>query len=75
MVREADAVLSLACGAGVQFLAERYPDKPILPGLNTNFIGVNRMSAIGRRCARAAGTAFWKRRAVFVRGALFQESF
>ncbi len=42
MVREADAVLSLACGAGVQFLAERYPDKPILPGLNTNFIGVNR---------------------------------
>jgi len=35
-----DAVLSLGCGAGVQFLAERYDDKVVLPGLNTLFIGV-----------------------------------
>ncbi len=35
-----DAVLSMACGAGVQFLAERYDDKLILPGLDTRFIGV-----------------------------------
>jgi len=38
----ADAVLSMACGAGVQFMAERYADKPIIPALNTKFIGVNR---------------------------------
>lgn len=36
----ADAVLSIACGAGIQFVAERWPEKIILPGLNTTFIGV-----------------------------------
>ncbi|MFO8056136.1 MAG: methylenetetrahydrofolate reductase C-terminal domain-containing protein [bacterium] len=39
-IEEADAVLSLACGAGVQFLGEKFPHKPVLPGLNTTFIGV-----------------------------------
>jgi ferredoxin len=37
-----DALLSMACGAGVQFLAERFPDKPVFPALNTSFIGVNK---------------------------------
>ena len=41
-IKEADAVLSMGCGAGVQFIAECYPDKRIIPALNTNFIGVNR---------------------------------
>lgn len=35
-----DAVVSLACGAGVQFMAEMHKHKPILPGVNTCFIGV-----------------------------------
>lgn len=39
-ILEADVVLSLACGAGVQFTAEKFPEKIILPGLNTTFIGV-----------------------------------
>lgn len=34
-----DVVLSLACGVGVQFLAEDYRSKPILPGVNTCFMG------------------------------------
>ena len=38
----AECILSLGCGAGVQFLAEKFPDKVVLPGLNTEFIGVNR---------------------------------
>ncbi len=42
LFRTADAILSLACGAGVQFLAEKYPDTPILPAVNTSFLGVNR---------------------------------
>ncbi len=37
-----DAVLSMACGAGVQFIAEHFPEKPIFPALNTLFIGVNK---------------------------------
>jgi ferredoxin len=39
-VDEYDAILSTACGAGVQFLAERYEGKIVLPALNTLFIGV-----------------------------------
>jgi ferredoxin len=39
-IAESDAVLSLACGAGVQALAQRFPTTPVLPGVNTTFIGV-----------------------------------
>lgn len=39
-VAEADAVISLACGAGIQLLAEMYPDVPVFPGVDTSFIGV-----------------------------------
>jgi len=39
-VEQADAVVSLACGAGIQFLAETYPDTPVFPGVDTTFIGV-----------------------------------
>ena len=39
-VEDYQAVVSIACGAGVQFLAERFTKTPILPGINTNFIGV-----------------------------------
>ena len=38
-IGEYDAVLSMACGVGVQTLAEKYMDTPILPGLDTNFMG------------------------------------
>ena len=41
-IRAADAVISMGCGAGVQFIAELYPSKRIIPALNTKFIGVNR---------------------------------
>lgn len=37
-----DAILSMACGAGVQFLADRYPGKPVFPALNTIFVGIDR---------------------------------
>ncbi len=37
--QERDAVLSLACGAGVQALATRLPETPVFPALNTQFIG------------------------------------
>ncbi|MFH1082836.1 MAG: methylenetetrahydrofolate reductase C-terminal domain-containing protein [Pseudomonadota bacterium] len=34
-----DAILSLGCGAGVQAVAEMYQDTPVIPGLNTEFLG------------------------------------
>jgi ferredoxin len=39
-IADSEAVLSLACGAGVQALARRFPTTPVLPGVNTTFIGV-----------------------------------
>jgi len=38
--KQADAVVSLGCGAGVQALAERFSTKPVYAGLNTAFIGI-----------------------------------
>ena len=35
-----DAILSLACGVGVQFMAEKYFQTPVLPGVDTCFMGV-----------------------------------
>ena len=51
-ITNCDAVLSLACGAGVQLLAERFPDKVILPGCNTTFLGVTEELGVwSERCA------------------------
>ena len=36
-----DAVLSLACGIGVQMCARIFPEKPVYPALNTKFMGTN----------------------------------
>lgn len=50
-----DAVLSLACGAGVQLLADMLEPIPVIPGLNTRFIGIaEEEGAWSERC-RACG--------------------
>jgi ferredoxin len=38
-IAEAEAVLSLACGIGVQFMAGKYLKTPVYPALNTTFLG------------------------------------
>jgi len=38
-VADYDAVCSFGCGVGVQFLASRFPNTPVFPGLNTQFMG------------------------------------
>ena len=51
-VEQFDAVLSLACGAGVQLLAERFPKKVIIPGCDTTFLGVTeKLGVWSERCA------------------------
>jgi len=37
-----DAIVSLACGVGVQFTAEKYLSMPVYPGVNTCFLGATR---------------------------------
>jgi ferredoxin len=36
---DTDAILSLACGAGIQTVADVYKGLPVIPGLNTTFLG------------------------------------
>ncbi|MBS1237006.1 MAG: Methylene-tetrahydrofolate reductase terminal [Deltaproteobacteria bacterium] len=42
IVDQYDAVLSLGCGAGVQAVAEMFSEIPVLPALNTQFLGETR---------------------------------
>jgi ferredoxin len=41
-----EAVVSFACGAGVQALAERFPGKPVYAALDTQFLGVLEEQAV-----------------------------
>ena len=50
-----DAVLSLGCGIGVQTLAERYPAKRVLPGLNTTFLGLPTEQGVWEERCQACG--------------------
>ncbi len=46
-----DAVISLACGVGVQFTAEKYHATLVFPGVNTCFLGATEQRGIwGERC-------------------------
>jgi|WetSurMetagenome_2_1015567.scaffolds.fasta_scaffold12028_3 ferredoxin len=38
-IAAADAVISLACGVGIQFCSEKYPEKRVYAGVNTVFYG------------------------------------
>ncbi len=51
-VGEADIVLSLGCGIGVQAIAEHYPESWVVPGLNTTFMGIPEEQGVwAERCA------------------------
>ncbi len=50
-----DAVVSLACGVGVQFMAEKYPRVPIYPGVNTRFMGVTEERGVWTERCQACG--------------------
>ncbi len=39
IIDQYDVVLSLGCGAGVQAVQDMYPEIPVLPALNTEFLG------------------------------------
>ena len=46
-----DVVLSMACGVGVNFLADMYSKTIILPALNTSFMGVSEEQGVwSERC-------------------------
>jgi len=51
-ISQAEVILSLGCGIGVQAIAERYPEKWVVPGLNTTFLGIPAEQGVWEeRCA------------------------
>jgi ferredoxin len=51
-VKQADIVLSLGCGIGVQAIAEHFPQTWVVPGLNTTFLGLPTEQGVWmERCA------------------------
>lgn len=50
-----DAIVSLACGIGVQTLTENYPELITYPGLNTTFIGAPAEHGIWKETCRSCG--------------------
>ncbi len=51
-IKEADVVLSLGCGVGVQYIVELFPGVIVRPGVNTKFFGANISQGLwSERCA------------------------
>lgn len=50
-----DAVVSLACGVGVQFCAEHYPGLFMYPGVNTCFLGATEQRGLWTERCQACG--------------------
>lgn len=51
-VADADVVLSLGCGIGVQAIAQHFPSTWVVPGLNTTFLGLPTEQGVwDERCA------------------------
>jgi len=55
IVKQFDCLISMACGAGVQLLAEIYPEIPVFPAVNTIAIGIDRDVGIYEEKCRACG--------------------
>ena len=50
-ISRTESVLSLACGVGVQFMAEKFRRTPVYPALNTTFLGaVERPGYFTEKC-------------------------
>lgn len=49
------AIVSLACGVGIQFLSELYENTIVLPGVNTVFLGSNEGEGVWQERCRACG--------------------
>ncbi len=56
-----DAVVSLACGVGVQFMAEKYHATPIYPGVNTCFLGATEERGLWTERCQACGACILAR--------------
>lgn len=50
-IDQAEAVMSMACGCGVQEIARRFKTKPVFPAVNTTFMGASERQGVwAERC-------------------------
>ena len=54
-VKDSDCLLSTACGAGVQHMADAYTALPVFPALDTTFVGVDRDVGLYEERCRTCG--------------------
>jgi ferredoxin len=54
-IKAAGVVLSLACGIGVQAVAQHFPDVWVIPGLNTTFLGLPEKEGFWAERCQACG--------------------
>jgi ferredoxin len=55
-IHDADIVLSVGCGIGVQALVERFPEAWVVPGLNTSFLGLPTEQGVWEERCAACGS-------------------
>lgn len=55
-IHDADIVLSVGCGVGVQALVERFPAAWVVPGLNTSFLGLPTEQGVWEERCAACGS-------------------
>lgn len=51
LIDQSEAIMSMACGCGVQEIARRFKDKPVYPAVNTTFMGASERQGVwAERC-------------------------
>jgi ferredoxin len=55
-VGDYEVILSMACGAGVQYVAEKFRTKPVFPAVNTTFLGATLEHGIWAERCQGCGT-------------------
>ncbi len=54
-IDQVEAVLSMACGCGVQEIAKRYSTMPVFPAVNTKFMGASEHQGVWAERCRGCG--------------------
>ncbi|MCP4452977.1 MAG: hypothetical protein GY809_16060, partial [Planctomycetes bacterium] len=55
VVKDYEAILSMACGVGIQFLAERFPGIPVYPAVDTTGMSANLAIGLYEERCRSCG--------------------
>jgi len=61
VVDQYDAIVSIACGVGVQFTAEKYLSTPVYPGVNTCFMGATEERGVWTERCQGCGQCILSR--------------